>query len=52
MTVKKLVAGMTISSSQFVDGFPRKPINIIWDYQEIKDDQECDQTKETVIQIN
>ena len=41
-----------MSSSQFVEGFPRKPINIIWDYHEIKNDQESDQTKETVIQVN
>ena len=41
-----------MSSSQFVEGFPWKPNNIIWDYHEIKNDQESDQTKETVIQVN
>ena len=35
-----------------VNGITRKPINIIWDYQVIKDDQEIEQTKETVIQVN
>ena len=51
ITGRKLAAGLTTFNSP-VNGIPRKPINIIWDYQEIKDDQELDQTEETVIQVN
>ena len=44
---------MTInSSSQFISGFPKKQINIIWDYHEIDNDKNCDQENETVIQVN
>ena len=55
ITGRKLAAGVTISSSQYVSGFPRKPMNIIWNYQEIKPDQIIDlidQPKETIIQVN
>ena len=51
ITGRKLAAGTTTFNSP-VNGVPRKPINIMWDYQEIKDDQELDQTEETVIQVN
>ena len=53
ITGRKLAAGMTInSSSQFISGFPKKQINIIWDYHEIDNDKNCDQENETVIQVN
>ena len=52
LTGRKLAAGVTISSSQDVSGFPRKPINMIWDYQEITDDEISDPTNETIIQVN
>ena len=38
ITGRKLAAGVTISSSQYVSDFPRKPTNIIWNYQGIKPD--------------
>ena len=51
ITGRKLAAGTTTLNS--IDNrITPKPINIIWDYQEIKDNQELDQARETVIQVN
>ena len=55
ITGRKLAAGVTISSSQYMSDFPRKPTNIIWNYQKIHPDQIIElnhQPKETVIQVN
>ena len=51
ITGRKLAAGTTKFNTT-VNGITRKPINIIWNYQVIKYDQEIEQTKETVIQVN
>ena len=51
ITGRKLAAGTTTENS--VDNrITPKPINIIWDYQEIKDSQELDQVNETVVQVS
>ena len=55
LTGRKLAAGVTISSSQYISDFPRKPTNIIWNYQGIHPDQIIElnnQPKETIIQVN
>ena len=51
ITGRKLAAGTT-TENQMGNGFNQKPINIIWDYQEIQDSKELDQIKETVVQVN
>ena len=51
ITGRKLAAGTTTENS--VDNrITPKPINIIWDYQEIKDSQELDQVNKTVVQVS
>ena len=51
ITGRKLAAGTTTENS--VDNrITPKPINIIWDYQEIKDSQELDQVDKTVVQVS
>ena len=51
ITGRKLAAGMTTENSIYNRITP-KPINIIWDYQEIKDSQEIDQVNKTVVQVS
>ena len=51
ITGRKLAAGTTKFNTT-VTGINRKPINIIWNYQLIKDDQAIEQTKEIAIEVN
>ena len=51
ITGRKLAAGTT-TENPIGNGVTPKPINIIWDYQEIQDSKELDQVKENVVQVN